>query len=65
MKAERAAVERATAEAQDQAMEKLKNERTAFESREQLERSVSDKFCRRQDSSSSVSIFLNLLLINF
>ncbi|KAG4386545.1 hypothetical protein GLYMA_11G071000v4 [Glycine max] len=53
LKAERAAVERATAEAQDQAMEKLKNERTAFESREQLERSVSDKFCRRQDSSSS------------
>ncbi|KAH1223948.1 Auxilin-like protein 1 [Glycine max] len=54
LKAERAAVERATAEAQDQAMEKLKNERTAFESREQLERSVSDKFCGRQDSSSSV-----------
>ncbi|KAK7406734.1 hypothetical protein VNO78_08364 [Psophocarpus tetragonolobus] len=53
LKAERAAVERATAEAQDRAMEKLKNERTAFESRERLERSVSDNFCGRQDSSSS------------
>jgi len=64
LKAERAAVERATAEAQDRAIEKLKNERTAFESRERLERSVSDNFCGRQDSSSSVSICLNLLLIN-
>ncbi|KAK7367377.1 hypothetical protein VNO80_09389 [Phaseolus coccineus] len=53
LKAERAAVERATAEAQDRAMEKLKNERTAFESRERLERSVSDNFCERQDSLSS------------
>jgi len=64
LKAERAAVERATAEAQDRALEKLKSERTAFESRERLERSVSDNFCGRQDSSSSVSICLNLLLIN-
>ncbi|KAH1163559.1 hypothetical protein GLYMA_01G172200v4 [Glycine max] len=53
LKAERAAVERATAEAQDRAMEKLKNERTAFESREWLARSVSDNFCGRPDSSSS------------
>ncbi|CAJ1930225.1 unnamed protein product [Sphenostylis stenocarpa] len=53
LKAERAAVERATAEAQDRAVEKLKNERTAFESRDRLERSVSDNFCGRQDSSSS------------
>ncbi|BAU00047.1 hypothetical protein LR48_Vigan06g048000 [Vigna angularis] len=53
LKAERAAVEKATAEAQDRALEKLKNERTAFESREPLERSVSDNFCGRQDSSSS------------
>nr|KYP66796.1 UBA domain-containing protein 7 [Cajanus cajan] len=52
LKAERAAVERATAEAQDRAMEKLKIERTVFESRERLERSVSDNFCGRQDSSS-------------
>ncbi|XP_014519207.1 auxilin-like protein 1 isoform X2 [Vigna radiata var. radiata] len=53
LKAERAAVERATAEAQDRALEKLKNERTAFESRERLDRSVTDNFCGRQDSSSS------------
>ncbi|TKY70416.1 Auxilin protein 1 [Spatholobus suberectus] len=53
LKAERAAVERATAEAQERAMEKLKIERTAFESRERLERSVSDNFGGRQDSSSS------------
>ncbi|RDY09343.1 Auxilin-like protein 1, partial [Mucuna pruriens] len=48
LKAERAAVERATAEAQERAMEKLK-----IESRERLERSVSDNFGGRQDSSSS------------
>ncbi|KAK7307522.1 hypothetical protein VNO77_40661 [Canavalia gladiata] len=65
LKAERAAVERATAEAQERAMEKLKNERTAYESRERLERSVSDNFgvCfrdgGRQDSSSSDSQFQN------
>ncbi|PNY11746.1 auxilin-related protein 2-like [Trifolium pratense] len=44
LKAERAAVERATAEARERAMEKAKVERAAFGSREQLERSVSDKF---------------------
>ncbi|KAI4327630.1 hypothetical protein L6164_020067 [Bauhinia variegata] len=44
LKAERAAVERATAEARERAMEKAKVERNAFESRERLERSVSDKF---------------------
>ncbi|TKY55836.1 Auxilin-related protein 2 [Spatholobus suberectus] len=44
LKAERTAVERATAEARERAMEKVKVERAAFESRERLERSVSDKF---------------------
>ncbi|OIV94807.1 hypothetical protein TanjilG_22004 [Lupinus angustifolius] len=44
LKAERAAIERATGEAQEFAMEKLTAERAAFESRERLERSVSDKF---------------------
>lgn len=44
LKAERSAVERATAEARERAMEKVKVERAAFESRERLERSVSDKF---------------------
>ncbi|XP_061342373.1 auxilin-like protein 1 [Gastrolobium bilobum] len=44
LKAERAAVERATAGAQERAMEKLKAERAIFESRERLERSVSDQF---------------------
>ncbi|KAK7386537.1 hypothetical protein VNO78_26844 [Psophocarpus tetragonolobus] len=59
LKAERSAVERATAEARERAMEKVKVERAAFESRERLERSVSDKFSvsfrngGRQGSSSS------------
>ncbi|KAK4262148.1 hypothetical protein QN277_027739 [Acacia crassicarpa] len=44
LKAERAAVERATAEARERAMEKAKAERAAFDSRERLERSVSDNF---------------------
>ncbi|KAL3031864.1 hypothetical protein AAZX31_02G051900 [Glycine max] len=44
LKAERTAVERATAEARERAMEKVKVDRAAFESRERLERSVSDKF---------------------
>ncbi|MED6145918.1 hypothetical protein PIB30_029517 [Stylosanthes scabra] len=44
LKAERAAVERATAEAQERAKEKLKVERAAFESRERLQRSVSDQY---------------------
>ncbi|KAK7250892.1 hypothetical protein RIF29_33647 [Crotalaria pallida] len=44
LKAERAAVERATAEARERAMEKVKVERAVFESKERLERSVSDKF---------------------
>ncbi|KAK7262877.1 hypothetical protein RJT34_30458 [Clitoria ternatea] len=59
LKAERSAVERATAEARERAMEKVKVERAAFESRERLERSVSDQFSGsfrsdgRQGSSSS------------
>ncbi|XP_027345792.1 auxilin-like protein 1 [Abrus precatorius] len=59
LKAERIAVERATAEARERAMEKVKIERAAFESRDRLERSVSDKFSvsfrndGRQGSSSS------------
>ncbi|XP_054824192.1 auxilin-like protein 1 isoform X2 [Prosopis cineraria] len=59
LKAERAAVERATAEARERAMEKAKAERAAFESRERLERSVSDNFATsfrsggRQGFSSS------------
>lgn len=44
LKAERVAVERATAEARERAMEKAKVERAAFDSRERLERSVSDNF---------------------
>ncbi|BAT75459.1 hypothetical protein VIGAN_01332600 [Vigna angularis var. angularis] len=59
LKAQRTAVERATAEARERAMEKVKVERAAFESRERLGRSVSDKFSvssrnsGRQGSSSS------------
>ncbi|KAL2333722.1 hypothetical protein Fmac_014935 [Flemingia macrophylla] len=59
LKAERTAVERATAEARERAMEKVKVERAAFESRERLGRSVSDKFSvsfkndGRQGTSSS------------
>ncbi|RDX60522.1 Auxilin-like protein 1, partial [Mucuna pruriens] len=59
LKAERTAVERATAEARERAMEKVKVERAAFESRDRLGRSVSDKFSvsfrngGRQGSSSS------------
>ncbi|KAF7828882.1 Auxilin-like protein 1 [Senna tora] len=66
LKAERAAVERATAEARERAMEKAKVERAAFESRERLERSVSDNFGPssrnggRQGFSSSVSIHIVL-----
>jgi hypothetical protein len=65
LKAERAAVERATAEARERAMEKVKVERAAFGSREQLERSVSDKFgvssrSNGRQGPSSVSILLNL-----
>ncbi|XP_011015131.1 PREDICTED: auxilin-like protein 1 isoform X3 [Populus euphratica] len=41
---ERAAVERATAEVRERALGKVMSERTAFETRERLERSVSDKF---------------------
>ncbi|KAI9109702.1 hypothetical protein K1719_019332, partial [Acacia pycnantha] len=67
LKAERAAVERATAEARERAMEKAKAERAAFDSRERLERSVSDNFGtlrssgRQGFSSSDVqdSKFLN------
>ncbi|XP_028774626.1 auxilin-like protein 1 isoform X1 [Neltuma alba] len=51
LKAERAAVERATAEARERAMEKAKAERAAFESRERLERSVSDTFATSFRSS--------------
>lgn len=71
LKAERAAVERATAEARERAMEKVKVERAVFESRERLERSVSEKFGvsfrndGRQGSSSSVSVHLNKLVINY
>ena len=70
LKAERAAVERATAEARERAMQKVKVERAVFESRGRLERSVSDKFGvsfrndGRQGSTSSVSIHLNLQVIN-
>ncbi|QCD81765.1 cyclin G-associated kinase [Vigna unguiculata] len=59
LKAQRTAVERATVEARERAMEKVKVERAAFESRERLGRSVSDKFSvpsrnsGRQGSSSS------------
>jgi hypothetical protein len=65
LKAERAAVERATAEARERAVEKVKVERAAFGSREQLERSVSDKFgvssrSNGRQGPSSVSILLNL-----
>ncbi|KAL3591992.1 hypothetical protein D5086_010632 [Populus alba] len=41
---ERAAVERATAEVRERAFGKVMSERTAFETRERVERSVSDKF---------------------
>jgi hypothetical protein len=41
---ERAAVERAAAEARERAFGKVMSERTAFEARERVERSVSDKF---------------------
>ncbi|XVF62063.1 hypothetical protein PTKIN_Ptkin08bG0186900 [Pterospermum kingtungense] len=44
LRAERAAVERATAEARERAVEKAMAERAAFESRERVERSMSDKF---------------------
>ncbi|KAJ6353235.1 hypothetical protein OIU76_002280 [Salix suchowensis] len=41
---ERAAVERATAEVRERAFGKVMSERTAFETRERVEKSVSDKF---------------------
>ncbi|KAK8606755.1 hypothetical protein V6N13_052515 [Hibiscus sabdariffa] len=44
LRAERAAVERATAEARERAVEKAMAERAAFEARERVERSLSDKF---------------------
>ncbi|XVE82590.1 hypothetical protein DITRI_Ditri16bG0017700 [Diplodiscus trichospermus] len=44
LRAERAAVERATAEARERAVEKAMAERAAFEARERVERSMSDKF---------------------
>ncbi|XWS33785.1 hypothetical protein CRYUN_Cryun22dG0112900 [Craigia yunnanensis] len=44
LRAERAAVERATAEARERAVEKVMAERAAVEAREQVERSMSDKF---------------------
>uniref|UniRef100_A0A368UKD7 J domain-containing protein n=2 Tax=Glycine subgen. Soja TaxID=1462606 RepID=A0A368UKD7_SOYBN len=59
LKAEQTAVERATTEARECAMDKVKVDRAAFESRDRLVRSVTDKFSvsfrygRRQGSSSS------------
>ncbi|KAL2577091.1 hypothetical protein AAZV13_16G111800 [Glycine max] len=59
LKAEQTAVERATTEARERAMDKVKVDRAAFESRDRLVRSVSDKFSvsfrygGRQGSSSS------------
>ncbi|XP_057529273.1 auxilin-like protein 1 [Amaranthus tricolor] len=43
LKAERAAVERATAEARPRAMEKAKAERSTFDTRDRMQRSVSEK----------------------
>ncbi|GMN29412.1 hypothetical protein TIFTF001_002419 [Ficus carica] len=60
IRAERAAVERATAEARERATEKAMAERAAFEARDRIQRSVSDKFTAssrnngmRQSTSSS------------
>ncbi|XP_065851577.1 auxilin-like protein 1 isoform X2 [Euphorbia lathyris] len=50
LRAERAAVERATAEARERAFEKAMAERTAFEARDRVERSVSDKFSASRNS---------------
>ncbi|CAK9152368.1 unnamed protein product [Ilex paraguariensis] len=44
LRAERAAVERATAEARERAFEKVRAEKAAFEAQERVERSVADKF---------------------
>ncbi|XP_017218490.1 auxilin-like protein 1 isoform X2 [Daucus carota subsp. sativus] len=44
LKAERAAVERATAEARERAIEKAKAEKASYESRDRVERPVTDKF---------------------
>ncbi|WCJ24957.1 Chaperone DnaJ-domain superfamily protein [Euphorbia peplus] len=59
LRAERAAVERATAEVRERAFGKAMAERTTFEARDRVERSVSDKFSAsrntgiRPNSSSS------------
>ncbi|XP_057449356.1 auxilin-like protein 1 [Lotus japonicus] len=58
LKAERAAVEKETVEAQERAKEKLKDEKATLESRERLERSVSDTlgFCSREGARLDSSL---------
>lgn len=67
IRAERAAVERATAEARQRAFEKAMAEKASFETRERVERSVSDKLYASSRNAemrpSSVSIHtLNVLI---
>ncbi|KAL2906582.1 Auxilin-like protein 1 [Bienertia sinuspersici] len=49
LRAERAAVERANAEARQRAIEKAKADRATFEARERMQRSVSEKYTSERD----------------
>ncbi|KAH9617999.1 hypothetical protein KSS87_023531 [Heliosperma pusillum] len=57
LRAERAAVERATAEARQRAMEKSLADRAMFETRERVQRSVSEKFTSERDVITRQSTF--------
>jgi hypothetical protein len=60
LKAERAAVERATTEARQRALEKALSEKVAFEARNQAEKSAAERFSsisKDNGMNSRVSVF--------